>query len=325
MEGAALGLAAVWSDAMILIANQVASVLERVLNAWRDMLSKLTGDVNVLGHNLNPLSGIDTSHVSLGRQDLVDPMQGLKNLFPDITKPVKDLGAASDKTGAQLQDFGAKAKTAAEDAADGLSLLKKAATELFANPTKEEANLQVASDKFARLQSGLAPGAAHFGGDIGHVAQGQTDPNAARLTAMQAEDKLLKDQLTASDATLLSNKQRDQVYGQLLQDTRNVSTRIQETSDKLHLSLMPSIDDVHTIANKSGDVLRAIADVTSKQNAAAASTDRLSAAADKAAVKLSNIPDPAASGHHITPPDVGTGGLLPDLQSAVRAMGQMFG
>ncbi len=87
---------------------------------------------------------------------------------------------------------------------------------------------------------------------------------------------------------------------------------------------MPSIAEVHKIATSSGDVLRAIRDVTAKQDKATASIDRMATAADRAAGKLDSIKAFTAGGsagaalgigalrggtQSIKPPDVGDAGL----------------
>lgn len=443
MKGAAFALAAAWADAMQFIANQMISTLERVLNLWRDGLSKISGDVKVLGHNINPLAGIDTSHVSLGRlDDYADPLQALKKLFPDITKPVKDLGDKSSDTAAAMDPLPQKIKdtrTSLDLLDTGLKLTDQAAKDLFSKPTIERAqenlhidslnasldvlkdklqpnldklsdfkdSLSAAKDKLdawgddlnnrkgqisdaeqavkdhidalntakgdltkqndpagikgAQIDQAIAIDNRRIKGmeqaakvldkeeaqrqkqlklldDQGKAADRQSSAIDKQITlaerqvgALQRQtkieddrQKIMEDDLTLANQTLLSKKQQDALFTQLITDTRNVTGRIADAANSMKTYLIPSIDQVHQIATKAGDVLQVIRNVTAKQDAASASIDRMSAAADGAAARLSKIPGAAigqpaytdkqgvlrgGGPQSIKPPDVGDAGL----------------
>lgn len=412
MQGIAFGLAALWFDAMGLIANQVESVFERIVKAaaaafnWiAEKANSISNLVPVIGGDIAPTTNLSTYNFHLQRADMADPLQGLKKLFPDITKETKDFGQQVGDATPPLANFAKETKTATDRMKEGMDLLSSARNDLFSKPTIERATqdlnidrlqmtvdslnnkFQPTTDKLDDFKKGLSEAKdklSDWGDDISRrktvvsdAQQGvqdridalkerqgdlndKNDPGNKQRTAIDAQvnfgerqlkgmelanrqldledrarqkqekqldlqdrladrqkdtiekqitlaqralsaqqslskldddkNKIMQDELTLADKTLLSSKERDQLYAQLLKDTANVSGRIRDAATRLGVDLIPSIQKVHQVAMTSGDILKAIANVADKQNQAAAAADRLTTSLDGAATKMATVP-----------------------------------
>lgn len=134
-------------DALLIMsggfANKFIDVIEAAVNGGIDALNSINGKVNIAGHNFNPFSEIAIPNVSIPRiptpdlSDITDALSGLGRSGKDATGPVNDAAGG-------LRNLAGAATDASETLAGAaLKAAEAAAQAVFAQPTREEADLNL--------------------------------------------------------------------------------------------------------------------------------------------------------------------------------------
>lgn len=127
---AGLGFAALASLANLgtAVTNGLMSIFEKAINWMIEQINSLGDKIKVPDF----IPGVGGSRVipkmdsvELGRSDYVDPLQGLKKMFPEMTRNVEDLNSGLSKTNPQMKDFAAETKRLGEIAQNAKDLLKE--------------------------------------------------------------------------------------------------------------------------------------------------------------------------------------------------------
>lgn len=239
MKAGAFAIAALWTDAMILVSNAIISTFEAGINFIIRKVNSLGDQIRVPdfipgvgGDRLLP----EIQETSMKRQELVDPMAGFRAAFPDITKAVADGGEAAKKSAPDMAAYAEKIK------AQGVAA--KNAKELLDALTKGEVTLAMAR------KNGLDAGGANWietakraGALEGFAAwrQGVLDADDAAFQSVKTLSRIaeLYDQNAAAgrDYVLVLEREQRTKIEQAMADIYGKPTREQS-------SLMLQIDQL---------------------------------------------------------------------------------
>jgi hypothetical protein len=145
-------------------------------------------------------------------------------------------------------------------------------------------------------QSKFSDEARDFTGGRHNVGEGDTEADKAKdinpyeqqLKILEDQRKIMGDNLALQDKTLLSADEQQKAYETLMDDVGNVSGRIKDTADNLHVSLIPGFDDLHKAAITSGAILDVL---TAAADPAAKALTRVAGAAHKMADSAESVAD----------------------------------
>lgn len=214
MKAGAFAIAALWTDAMILVSNAIISGFESAINYVIRKVNSLSDKLRVPdfvpgvgGDRLFP----EIQETSMKRQELVDPMEGFRSAFPDITKQVAEGGDAAKKAAPDMAAYAEKIK------AQGVAA--KNAKELLDALTKGEVTLAMARKNGLGADGGNFVEIAKKAGALEGFAawrQGVLDADEAAYNSVKTLSRIAELYQQNADAgrdyvLVLEREQRDKI------------------------------------------------------------------------------------------------------------------
>ncbi len=268
------------------LAAQFGTIPNLLIDALNSGIDALNGfkipELKIAGHNVIPGGGgglnvpnipnIPTKPFDIGKlaEDVVKLGDSADHTSPPVLSLNKDFQDGADqskKYADALKKFQEEMGKAVESFLK-LDAIKSAVSALFGQPTREQADLQVAIDEADARQAQLdafhkkfGQSAVHFGAGEGpgteaNVAKHLSDLQAQQKT-LEAQHKLEQDRITAGNALLLSEQQQKVAADDLGQLMLDQSSLIR---DKLNPGITDLVPEINTAKTTFQTMSQAIQD-----------------------------------------------------------------